>query len=99
MKEIVRETREKIPYRYYSGISMTDSSDTPTSFPEHWHIFTEYLTRQRIQNALALLYQENMSITDVAYLSGFQSLSNFSKVFKNTMHCSPLQYRQKHRQP
>lgn len=61
--------------------------------------FSEYLTRQRIQNALALLYQENIPITDVAYLSGFQSISNFSKVFKNVMNCSPMQYRKKHRDP
>ena len=61
--------------------------------------FSEYLTRQRIQNALQLLYQESVPITDVAYLSGFQSISNFSKVFKNVMNCSPLQYRKMHRRP
>ncbi len=61
--------------------------------------FSEYLTRQRIQNALTLLYQENIPITDVAYLSGFQSISNFSKVFRNVMNCSPMQYRKKHRDP
>ncbi|MBR2527646.1 MAG: AraC family transcriptional regulator [Blautia sp.] len=49
--------------------------------------------------ALALLLQENISITDVAYLSGFQSISNFSKVFRSTMHCSPMQYRKKHSLP
>ena len=53
----------------------------------------------RIHNALALLYQDNISITDVAFLSGFQSISNFSKVFRNAMHCSPMQFRKKHRQP
>lgn len=61
--------------------------------------FSEYLTRQRIQNALSLLYQEDVPITDVAYLSGFQSISNFSKVFRNVMKCSPLQYRKKHLNP
>ena len=61
--------------------------------------FSEYLTRQRINNALQLLHQETVPITDVAYLSGFQSISNFSKVFKNFMNCSPLQYRKMHRNP
>ena len=61
--------------------------------------FSEYLTRQRIQHAMTLLSQDDIPITDVAYLSGFQSLSNFSKVFRNTMNCSPMQYRKKHRIP
>ena len=69
-------------------------------FKEYTHeSFSEYLTRTRIQNALALLYQEDIPITDVAYMSGFQSLSNFSKVFRSVMNCSPLQYRNMHRNP
>ncbi|MBR2259957.1 MAG: helix-turn-helix transcriptional regulator [Blautia sp.] len=60
--------------------------------------FSEYLSRQRILNAITLLHQDQITITDVSFLSGFQSISNFNKVFRNLMHCSPMQYRKKHQE-
>lgn len=55
--------------------------------------FSSYVTRQRIRAAKKLLGNETIPITDVAYLAGFQSISNFNKVFKASMNCSPMQYR------
>lgn len=55
--------------------------------------FPEYLTKKRLAAATKLLCSETISVADVAYQSGFQSISNFNKVFKKIMGCSPLQYR------
>jgi len=55
--------------------------------------FSGYVTRQRIEMAKRLLANKAIPVTDVAYLSGFQSISNFNKVFKSIMNCSPMQYR------
>ncbi len=55
--------------------------------------FSEFLTRHRLEQAVKLLSQDNISITDVAFLSGFQSISNFNKTFLKHMHCSPKEYR------
>lgn len=55
--------------------------------------FSGFVTRQRIEMAKQLLGNKAIPVTDVAYLSGFQSISNFNKVFKSIMNCSPMQYR------
>lgn len=55
--------------------------------------FNDFLSRQRLEHAVRLLTSDNTSITEVAFLSGFQSISNFNKTFLKAMGCSPKQYR------
>ena len=55
--------------------------------------FRDYLARKRIERAINYLADKNMSITDTAYQSGFQSISNFNQVFRSIMNCSPSEYR------
>lgn len=55
--------------------------------------FNEFLTRHRLEHSVKLLTSDNISITDVAFMSGFQSISNFNKVFLKNMNCSPKEYR------
>ena len=55
--------------------------------------FVEYLTMQRIKKAQILLTDSEVTITDVAYRSGFTSISTFNRVFKNYRGCSPSDYR------
>lgn len=44
--------------------------------------FREYLTQVRVEHAKALLMRTNRSVTEIAYESGFQSLSQFHRVFR-----------------
>jgi AraC-like DNA-binding protein/ligand-binding sensor protein len=44
--------------------------------------FREYLTQVRVEHAKALLMRTNKSVTEIAYESGFQSLSQFHRVFR-----------------
>ena len=53
----------------------------------------EYIKRRRVEMACNLLRTELYSITDVALLSGFDSISYFSLEFKRYMGCSPKAYR------
>ena len=55
--------------------------------------FNEYLTKERMQRATQLLCEESIPITEVAYRSGFQSISNFNRVFRETTHHTPMEYR------
>lgn len=55
--------------------------------------FSDYLTRQRLEHAVCLLANNEISITEVAFLSGFQSISNFNKSFLKAKGTSPKQYR------
>jgi len=54
---------------------------------------TEYLTVCRIRKAKALLSNTSLNITDIAAQTGFGNITYFERVFKQTMGCTPLQYR------
>ncbi len=58
----------------------------------------EYLTQKRIAHAEQLLLQPDMSITEIAMLSGFGSLSTFNRIFKASKNCTPSEYKNLHRQ-
>ncbi len=57
--------------------------------------FMEYLNEVRISHACRYLMDTDCSISEIAYMSGFKTVSNFNKVFKeNTGYC-PTSYRVK----
>lgn len=51
--------------------------------------FREYLTQVRIERAKSLLISSGKSVTEIAYESGFQSLSQFHRVFRKIHGTSP----------
>lgn len=51
------------------------------------------LTKIRLNNACILLSEGDLSITEIAYLTGFSSVSYFGKLFKDAFACSPKEYR------
>lgn len=53
----------------------------------------EYLTQKRISYAERLLIQPDISITEVAMRSGFNSLSTFNRIFKTAKNCTPSEYK------
>jgi len=55
--------------------------------------FVEYLTQHRIKRSQQLLADAGLSITDVSYQSGFNSISTFNRVFQQYLGCSPRDYR------
>ena len=55
--------------------------------------FVEYVARTRFANACNLLRIPNLSISEIAFAAGFQSLSQFNRVFKRFSGKSPTQYR------
>lgn len=56
---------------------------------------TSYLMNYRIRAASEMLLEQERSITDICYACGFGSPSYFSKVFKEKMLFTPLEYRRK----
>ena len=58
----------------------------------------EFLTHIRIEHACRLMniYGSEMNITEIATQSGYSNSAYFSRVFKNVMGCSPLQYKKQH---
>ncbi len=59
--------------------------------------FPAYLSNIRVQSAAKLLMDENISITDCAFLAGFQSTTAFNKAFHEITGYSPRDYRKLYR--
>ena len=56
----------------------------------------EYLNRLRVDNARLRLLHSNASLLDIAYSTGFGSLSGFYFWFKKICGVSPLECRRRH---
>ena len=55
--------------------------------------FVRYVARARYEKAAALLRDADLRVSEVAFASGFQSLSQFNRVFKKLSGKSPTEYR------
>jgi len=55
--------------------------------------FTDYVARIRVGKARDLLGNSNLRISEIAFAVGFQSLSQFNRVFKKLSGQSPTQFR------
>ena len=55
--------------------------------------FVDYIARRRFQKACGLLQDRGLRISEIAFEVGFQSLSQFNRVFKKRAGQSPSQYR------
>jgi AraC-like DNA-binding protein len=53
----------------------------------------KWLLKRRVQHAANLLSNTDMSVTQVAFESGFEDLSHFSRAFKNTLGISPTDHK------
>ena len=56
----------------------------------------DYLLFFRIELSLALLVDQQLSITVISNLCGFSSSSYYSKVFREHMGCTPTAYQAGH---
>jgi AraC-like DNA-binding protein len=57
--------------------------------------FSEYVTEIRISNACSLLMEDNESISQISYSSGFENLSNFYRHFRKITGVIPKDYRKR----
>jgi AraC-like DNA-binding protein len=55
--------------------------------------FVEYVARTRFVTACDLLRNPRLRISEIAFAAGFQSLSQFNRVFKRFSGKSPTEYR------
>ena len=55
--------------------------------------FTDYLSRVRTERVKELLTNPNLRISDIAFQTGFQSLTHFNRVFLKLTGTSPTAYR------
>jgi AraC-like DNA-binding protein len=58
--------------------------------------FFDFISEIRIGHACKLLIDENLSVTQISYQSGFNTLSNFNRQFKAITGKSPVQYQKEY---
>lgn len=57
---------------------------------------TDFILKEKTEEAKRLLRYSDKSLTVIASYLGFSSASHFSRVFKNYVHSTPSEYREKH---
>ncbi|MEM6629547.1 MAG: AraC family transcriptional regulator [Bacteroidota bacterium] len=90
---------------YDSYLTLNDVADiaclTPNSFCRFFKrvtnkSFTQFLNEVRIRNAARLLVQKNLPISEICYMVGYRSITNFNRQFKEIIGNTPKQYRANH---
>jgi AraC-like DNA-binding protein len=76
-----------------SLINMTSSSFSRYFKSRMNKSFSDFLSEVRISHACKLLPSENLNISEVSYESGFNTLSNFNRQFKERMGMTPKKYK------
>jgi YesN/AraC family two-component response regulator len=101
---LVKRVTDYIKKNYMNKITLNDiSNQVNLSVSYLSRVFNEemgsslstYINRIRIDNAKMFLLNDDISLTDVAYLSGFDDQSYFSKIFKKVTGVTPGRFRAK----
>jgi AraC-like DNA-binding protein len=87
---------------YYRNIGLEEIARVANYSPYHFTRFfkestginfNDYLNSFRIKKVERLLLDMDLTITEVAYKAGFNSIKTFNRVFKKLKGCSPSEYR------
>jgi len=55
--------------------------------------FSTFINQKRARNAAYLLLKHELSVSEIAYSCGFDSIRTFNRVFRTLYDCSPTEYR------
>lgn len=75
------------------AVSMSDSYFCKVFKKATGLTFTQFLARERVESAKQMLLNANTRISEAAYAAGFQSLSQFNRVFRHVEGEPPSRYR------
>lgn len=106
-KELYRRlhrARDFAESAFHLRISLDDMASVACMAPNHFlrtfkQLFSvtphQFLTELRISKAKKLLNCDDLTVTDICFAIGFESVGSFSSLFRRRVGVSPLQYRQK----
>ena len=98
----VWKTRKYIEERYTEELSLQRVAKAVNIHPNYLSEkfkqvtgmnFVVYVARTRFEKACRLLENRDVRISEIAFAAGFQSLSQFNRVFKRFAGKSPTQFR------
>lgn len=75
---------------------------TPTAFSRFFKLRTgqslsEYMVNVRLGHAARKLIDSTDTISEICYCCGFNTLSNFNRLFKKNKGCTPTEFREKYK--
>ena len=78
----------------FAELSHRSLSAFKRDFKQHYgESCGRWLTKRRVKHAAHLITNSSLSISQVAYESGFEDTSHFSRVFRNIMGQSPSEFK------
>lgn len=91
---IITNYRNKIPLEKMAGML----NMTPTSFSRYFSMknnktYSRFIGEIRVKHACEMLTETDMSVAEICYECGFNTLSNFNKQFKDIMQTKPTDYK------
>jgi AraC-like DNA-binding protein len=96
VKEIMEANfRYNLSLEEYAKLCHRSLSSFKRDFQAHFQESPgKWLLQKRLDYSAALLRSSSMNVTEIAFESGFEDVSHFSRVFKERFDVSPLSYRQ-----
>ncbi|MEO7597567.1 MAG: helix-turn-helix domain-containing protein [Opitutus sp.] len=94
-----------VAQRYKEALTVTEISQAVSLHPNYaMNLFKkafgttliDYLTHHRISHAQRLLVTTDEKIVEIAFGSGFNSISRFNEAFRHACGCTPREYRVHH---
>jgi transcriptional regulator GlxA family with amidase domain len=55
-----------------------------------------YITKIRLDAAMVMIQTTSLSVSEIAYKTGFYDASHLTKTFETLYHTSPMSYRERH---
>jgi AraC-like DNA-binding protein len=100
--QVVRRAKKYIRERFQQRITLDEAAQVVNSSTRHFCkvfkqatgiTFTDYLARVRVEKAKHLLENPHLRVSEIAFETGFDSISQFNRSFKRITGMSPTQFR------
>lgn len=102
----IRQILRYVENNYASNITLEDVGKligmSPTSVSRFFksrtgRTFWSYVIDYRMECVQSMLSETDLNISEIAFSCGFNSLSNFNKVFRSRYGCMPREYRSRYK--
>ncbi len=101
-RDIIKAAAEYIDRNYYEELTLASLSEKYNMESSYFsRLFKQetgknlmlYIAEKRVEKAREYMEDENINLTEIAFLTGYDDYAYFSRVFKKIMGKSPREYR------
>lgn len=100
--QVVSRAKKYISERFQERITLDEAAQAVNASTRHFCkvfklatgiTFTDYLARTRVEKAKHLLQNPHLRVSEIAFETGFESISQFNRSFKRITGMSPTRFR------